>query len=811
MIAVMAAMLATSCMGLKKHVSPDQKVLNKNSIEIHYGDNDKLPKEIEEAVDDIKKHIKQEPNSHILGFGPRLSMRVYCLSNPKKKNFVHKYLRKHGQKPEIYNINSTYITCADIEAMLSSRGCFQSHVTFDSTLHRKHDINICYHVYPSPRYSIGEVVFRAETPEVDSLLQAWRDKSRLKVDDWYDQENLNEERTRIVSRLRNEGYYDANTDLIRYAIDTNLEGHRLSIRLNLRNPSKQQDDGTNQKIQLSKYHIDNIYIYTNKRSVSELLLASLDTTVTTARVMNGISHYYHIFDAPTKLRPKAINRSLFLHQGQVYRTRNEERSKTSLQSLYNFKFVNIQFETSPNSTDTNRLLNAQVFLPLLQRQRMSLSLEINNSTESKLSNVDDVINSGNLGAEMKLSYQNKNFFRGAELFNAEISLLAEFPKLLFKNNTETNSQQSTSNSQDNRITLETGLNFSINFPTFLFPFTKELEWQQMRPHTIVNLGGNYMNNYNWKRLMLNVGFGYSWVKRLHNHQLLPLEMTYVYNLDSIRTIQDDARQKYLYSDHFILDARYDYSYNTQRPEERANFYYLNVSVESAGNLLSGISRIGGGIIDAYGTAKMFNVPFSQYLRLSTEYTYYFYFGKKSSFVARGLIGLGLPYGNSTAMPYEKAFFGGGNTTIRSWDPRRLGPGRFVAESTNSSLKGIGDIQLVSNLEYRFPMFSIFEGALFTDIGNVWLKNKSDEVPNGELNLKELPQSIAVGIGYGLRAKISNFIIVRLDFGIPLHDPGREDTEQWLSPKYWLDYEKKDKSFIPSFKYLNINFGINYPF
>jgi outer membrane protein assembly factor BamA len=464
-----------------------------------------------------------------------------------------------------------------------------------------------------------------------------------------------------------------------------------------------------------------------------------------------------------------------------------------LLSLRNFKYINIEFVESPNSCDTNRLLNAKVRLLTAKRQRLTASIELNNS--SPFGENDNGLLGGNFGLETKLGYQNKNFLGGAEQFKAEWSLLVELPKLILKNRDSENIRNNVSN-------FENGLNLSLDIPTFLFPFTRDILWQRMRPHTVFTLGANYQLHSYFERLLGNVGFGYSWSHNNHAHQLLPLELTYVrfFNIDSSfrRRMESisDARVKYQYSDHFIMNARYDYVYNTQQYGVRSNFNYLHLSVESAGNLLSGIANMVGGHKDENGISEIFGVPFSQYIRVNTEFKRYFYFGRKSTFVARAMAGIGMPYGNSKAMPYEKSFFGGGPTTIRAWHLRYLGPGNFQSSDDNI-LERIGDIQLVVNLEYRFPIAYIFEGALFADFGNVWLANESQEFPNGQIRFADLAQSIATGIGFGLRANIS-ILTLRCDLAIPLYDPGVPEEKRWCPPHWKISQ-------------ITANFGIDYPF
>jgi outer membrane protein assembly factor BamA len=257
----------------------------------------------------------------------------------------------------------------------------------------------------------------------------------------------------------------------------------------------------------------------------------------------------------------------------------------------------------------------------------------------------------------------------------------------------------------------------------------------------------------------------------------------------------DLRLKYKYSSHFIMDARYDYTYSNQQYGTRNNFHALHLSVESAGNLLAGIGSLASAPTDENGVQQIFGVPYSQYIRLGGEWTRYRYVGTRSTLVARLLVGAGLPYGNSISMPYEKSFFGGGPTTMRAWQLRRLGPGSYTAGG--DLLERVGDLQLILNLESRFPIVSILEGALFSDIGNVWLFNASEQYRDGEIKWNSLPSELAVGVGFGLRINVS-IATLRVDFAIPLYDPGYADDLRWR-PAHW------------GFNQIVTNFGINYPF
>lgn len=792
MLCCLVLLCIGACSNVEKFIRGDERILSSNQFLVEMPDGKEQPAEIKEALKDVRRYARQKPNTRPLGLLPRISMHIYCLSNPADSNWLNRYLRRQGQAPVIYDEFATMQTAEQIKELLESKGCFRSSVSFDTTHLRKHDVKVAYHIVPEPRYRIDTVTFHAATPAVEKLLRNWQNECLIKSGDYYDQDVLDAERSQLVERLRNQGYYYASPELVSYLVDTAFEDHRLTIRLNVRNPRFADSTRQLSSRPLQQYRIDNIYIYPNTSASSNGVIGHFDTVYDDYSFRNRTTRYQFLYNQPMAINPHVIGRSLFLFQGQLYRPRSIERTYSSLLSLRNFKYINLEFSESPNSSDTNRLLNAKVRLLNAKRQRLSASVEINNS--SPFGEQYEGLMSGNFGLETKLSYQNKNLFGGAELFKAEYSLLIELPKLAFRHNDN--------NLRENVSSFENGLDLSIDLPTFLFPFTGNILWHRMRPHTVFTLGANYQYRNYFERILFNSSFGYSWSHDQHAHQLLPLEMTFVrfFNIDStFRSRMEslsDARVKYQYSDHFIMDARYDYVYNTQVYNTRTNFNYIHLSVETAGNLLYAVSSLTKGATDDNGIRQTFGVPFSQYVRFNAEYKHYFYLGERSTFVTRFMLGAGLPYANSSVMPFEKSFYGGGPTTIRAWHLRHLGPGNY-RNSDNSLLERVGDIQLVANLEYRFPVVSIIEGALFSDFGNVWLFNESDEFPDGNFRFRDLHKSIACGIGLGIRANIS-ILTLRCDIAIPLYDPGTDPDKHWRIP-YW------------KFNQLTFNFGIDYPF
>ena len=762
---------------MSHYVAPGEHVLHHIDLDVQMADDSEVTPEVDDALKFARSYYLQKPNAKLLGIKSMPIYRwVYCHLADTNRNFWNNYIHRLGEPPVIYDESRCRQTAVQLNNLLESKGCFGSTVDMDTVAMGRYNIELAYRVRAAQRYSVDEVLYRTSDNTVARLLEQWQPEARIKAGDYYDQEKIAAERSRIVENLRESGYYYANPELITFLVDTTYSARHLSIDVNVDSRA------------LQVYHINNIFVYPNGTA------GPFDTLIYSYPGITRNIDYQFLHTEPMTLRPLTISRALMLFPGMTYRPRYINNTYNSLLSLRNFKYISIEFSPSPASTDTLPLVDAHVRLMRAVQQRLSLSLELTNA--SPLGSGDSVgfLAGGNLGIETAIEYQHKNLFHGAELLRVKGSLLFELPKITLKGGEGT--------FYDHFSAFEVGLDASLDMPVFLIPFSSHLQWQRIRPHTLFSAGGSYQYRYYFERILANTSFGYSWShsSRVAN-QLLPIELTFVrlMHLDEafaarLRSV-NDLRMKYQYSSHFIMGLRYDYTYSNQQIGTRRNFNALHFTAESAGNLLSAVMRSTSPVTDSVGIMELFGVPFSQYLRFGAEWSRYHYLGSRSIFVSRLLLGVGLPYGNSVAMPYEKSFFGGGPTTMRAWQLRRLGPGSY--QSGDDILERVGDLQLVINLEERFPIVGIFEGALFADIGNVWLLNKSQQYAGGEIKLSSFPREVAVGIGAGLRLAVS-IATLRVDFAIPLYDPGF-DSQLRFRPPHW------------NFNQIVTNFGINYPF
>jgi outer membrane protein assembly factor BamA len=135
--------------------------------------------------------------------------------------------------------------------------------------------------------------------------------------------------------------------------------------------------------------------------------------------------------------------------------------------------------------------------------------------------------------------------------------------------------------------------------------------------------------------------------------------------------------------------------------------------------------------------------------------------------------------------------------MRGWTPRTLGPGNTPAQNTAYPVQ-MGDMRLEANLEFRFPIWGMFNGATFFDLGNVWyLGGDRQNVPSdGVFKWDKFYKQLGFNTGLGLRVDIK-FVILRLDWGVQLHNPNMPQGERWISNLRW--------------KNTALNFGVGYPF
>ena len=230
-----------------------------------------------------------------------------------------------------------------------------------------------------------------------------------------------------------------------------------------------------------------------------------------------------------------------------------------------------------------------------------------------------------------------------------------------------------------------------------------------------------------------------------------------------------------FEEQFILGPKYEFTYNNTLNVRPVNFLFQG-GISTSGNVIDLFAGLGKDPSER--PYSFLNNIYSQYVKVSTDFRIYRNSYNKSM-VFRLYAGIGIPYANSTALPYVEQFFSGGAYSIRGFTARYVGPGSFYTDDKSGYIDQSGDIKLEGNIEYRFTMSKILKGALFVDAGNIWLVNEDESRPGAKFEMNDFYKQLAVGTGFGLRFDFG-FFVMRTDVGFPIRTPYlQENNKNWL--------------------------------
>ena len=454
--------------------------------------------------------------------------------------------------------------------------------------------------------------------------------------------------------------------------------------------------------------------------------------------------------------------------GDVYSASTVNNTYSRLSALRLFSSVNVGM----TQTDTNKV-NSEISLAQSKIQGFKVNLETS------------VNSSGLFGVSPQVSYYHKNIFRGGEWLN--LGFMGNF-QFRFSDKVRSN---------------EFGVSAGLSFPKF-FPLPYRM-FKEAIPRTDINISYNYQNRPEYTRNIISTSYGYIGnVKNRFFYQAYPIQLNIVnlFNLDSdfYNTLTNDPFLKNAYQNHFDLGSGGVLYYTTNSESiPKTTYFYSRLQLDIAGNLLSAFKPLMKK--DSNGSGMVWRTPFSQFVRGELTLGRTWIFGRKDgqSIATRLVAGAGYAYGNSSVLPFEKHFYGGGANSLRGWQVRTVGPGLAAMDKSFVIPNQTGDMRLEANIEYRFDIVWKLEGALFVDAGNVWNLHGTDiQEKNPSLfKWNTFGESIAANWGAGVRLDFG-FLLLRLDMGFRVHDPAR--AQKWVTPEQWI---KRDGYAL--------HFGVGYPF
>ncbi len=767
LILIIAAVAMLSSCSITRHVPDGQYLLD--DVKIVVDDNETIKQA------DLINYLRQQPNHEVLG-GMKLQLMVYNISGRDSTSRFNRWIRRIGSAPVVYDHVLTDASVTQLTKALQNRGYLHSHVTADTFARPdKKKIKVQYNVTTNSPHYISSIAYNIPNDTIRDIIMADSASFLIKPDEHFDRNVLEQERQRITARLRDHGYYAFNKEYITFNADTAYGERSVNLVLNVMPPYRNDKMPFYDKHR--PFYVRNVKFITNYDPIEMHDPNSFNATDSIR--YNGIDILY---GDDKYIRPSVIDENCFITPGSVYKASNTDKTYESLSRLGIIKFVNISYSVV-GEIDGAVWLDATVLLTKGKSQNVSLSLEGTNSE-------------GDLGFGVGTSYQHRNIGHGAEVLTTK-----------FKASYESLSGNISGLINDNY--QEYSGDVSIMFPKFKFPFLKKSFKQKVLATTELTTTFSYQERPEYTRIIAGAGWKYHWTNKnnMTRHVLDLVDLNYVYLPKSRSNFLDSISNpllRYSYEDHFILRAGYVYYHTNKLPSNgyrqrfQSDFYTFRAGVETAGNFLYGMSKLFGQKKRDDGSYRVFDINYSQYIKGEIDYTYTHRFSPRHMVAFHSGFGIGIPYGNSTILPFEKRFYAGGANGVRGWSVRTLGPGAFRGNnSVTNFINQCGDIRLDFNMEYRAKLFWVLELGAFIDAGNIWTIKEYDNQPDGVFKFDKFYKQIALAYGLGLRFDFTYFLI-RLDLGMKAHNPAKGE-EPW--PIFHPNWSRDSA----------IHFSVGYPF
>ncbi len=717
-----------------------------------------------EKIEELKEQILLVPNRKMMGI-VKFNLWSYYVGiklfpNDTVSSKIGRKAKKTlteimGEKPIYLDTLLVIKSEKNLRQYLIQKGYYQAKVSSKVKTYLKRSY-ITYTINPGLPYLIKEVVFNGSDRLMDEVANKVAKNSILKIGDKIDTDKLSEERDRLTADFKNNGFYYFNKAFVDIVVDTGGYKKGAKIYYNISNPGALRN--------------------ARQQTIQKVLVEMIYNQQFGRRDVIVYSDIHYLFNG-YNIKPNIINRSIRLKPNDLFSQKQLEATYKKLIGLGLFKSVNIAI--TPDKSDTiNKVLVHIQLIPLAKHDYNWEPQVITTDKQTDLNSQDN--NPRNYGISNSIMLNNKNVFRNAEDFNIKWKLAAEWQ---FGNNKGV--PVDILGRTFNLGNYESNLTFELLYPKLVWLRKLDLNSNLQQNRTSLNFNIISEKNSNYSRRSYPINYTWQTVleaKKKHQINLYysPIQLSF-----NNSEISQSFLSRLSPSDSLII-ARTFRSYII--PSQKASIYFSNkaISPNRYWNIRSNIFELSGNLVELVYRKTMDNdnkekkflgIPYFQYFRTDIDMVRYQIFGKNKTLVFRSNIGYGVPYGNSVIMPFERQFFVGGSNSLRAWSPRVLGPGSY--KNTGAiQIDKTGDMMIVVNAEYRFAIApGSLDGAFFFDAGNIWEVTKS---ANAESKFKfdSFYKQAALNTGIGFRFNL-DFFILRLDFGVPLHDPSKPQEVRWV--------------------------------
>lgn len=773
-----------------RRLQEKQFLLNSNTIKVNYPANVRKKSDLNYNLSLMPRPV---PNKKFL-FTYRARLGLYnAFYNTTEKQSLRYWLRSTvGEEPVLLDSLAMQNSAKKMTNYAFNKGYFNTKVNTKVTLKNK-KAAVSYTVNVGMPYMIKSIDYEIDssdhkTKKLFAEKMQEQDERFVKVGQQFSIDNLQAEIKRITTFYRNKGAYDFEAQYVTFEVDSTNEDHMVNLYLKIKTPTG--------KVAHQYYKIKNVYIYPEIDPTKDKLddIVSLNQKYT--KDIEIKESQIHVKTAAlNQFNALTLARLSEIKGEQNYTQQTSDYTLQHFSDLSIFKAVSIRYEK-----ESDNYLNCYIFLEPTLPMQLNFELELKNSQNI----ANNVATRSLFGAALSLGIKHKNILRGGEVFDFNINTGFEFVNLFNAKLTNTGLL--------NAFDVKTGA--SLNIPHFIPFYNFKYGNGQYRPHTVISTNYHYSQRLGfYTRNALNFSYGYDIRGSRIRYQINPIMVTFSNLASTTDTFQNilDSRPalSISFGDRAIIGGSVTHSYTNKNINYNTDFVYMRNTLELAGNTLYGFEQAlkGAGAINKQNNLTILGLEYSQYVRMDGDWRYYHYINKEQMFIGRLAGGLGIPFGNSALLPYDKLFFLGGANSLRAFNIRTIGPGNYGETQQPNSIsqfERVGNLKLEGNIEYRFSIISWIKGAFFVDAGNIWTiksgNNNNDIIgfEQSRFKFNTFLSQIALGTGMGIRLDYSYFVL-RFDLGVPLKSPILPTTNKW--------YFKQ----LNSTNDLVLNFAIGYPF
>lgn len=676
----------------------------------------------------MEQYINQKANTKWFSLFA-VPLGTYNLSGRDSTKWINRILKRLGEEPVLFDTLKAEMSRKNLGTVMQNMGYLHADVSLKTIANDK-KIKVIYTLHTGKPYFIGNIEYDIYDKNIAQILDMKNENNRgLKKGMIFSINNLENERKRITNILSDSGYYKFNKDYIIYEADSTRTNDSIDVNLKLmkfRANSKSPEKDHN------RYYINKV-------------------------------NFTSADGDKIKLRRSVLSDNLAIKEGAPFCEHDLQTTYNNFARLQAVKYTNIRFEELPDTS----LLNCNIQLSTNKPNTISFQPEGTNTA-------------GDLGAAASLTYENRNLFHGSEMLS--IQLRAAFEAITGLEGYQAEDYE------------EYNIEGHLMFPRFIAPFLSENFRRNSNAHSELTVSYNLQNRPEFHRRVFTAAWKYLWnaPKQNSTYRFDLIDLNYVYMPWISEKFKEDyldddsnrnAILRYNYEDLFIMKMGFGMTYNN-------GVHAIKANIETSGNILSLLSRVSKFDKNSQGQYTLFNIAFAQYVKADFDYTRLFTFDWRNSLALHFGFGIAYPYGNSKILPFEKRYFSGGANSVRGWNVRELGPGKFKGtDGRIDFINQTGDMKLDFNLEYRTALFWKFNGAFFIDAGNIWTLRSYADQPGGQFKFDEFYKQIAVSYGLGIRLNLDYFIL-RLDMGVKAINPAYTTTEEHypiISPNFKRDF------------------------